>query len=350
MRLTWIDAMKGLAMIGVVFGHVEQGYCESGLFPAQNPILQAMWDFGHSFRMPLFFLLSGYLYEMTWNERGAVSWDKIKNKFLDIGLLYMLFASLYWVVKFGASLLSHNILMVHAVTIWDLILIPVKPFNYLWFLWVLAFLFFTVPCLVKVGWKQARILGLFTLGYLLPWGEIISWGGVTGTISQFFYGGFYFVLGSYLRLNHFEIVGMRIKKWILPAAVLICAGNSYMYLHLGKSIWNSTAHEGIVALAACYIIWYVFAAYWDKRNWIGNRFCKLCGEKSLQIYLLHMYLVSSFRTIFHKIGIENLSVLIAISTVTAVLVPLGVAYLCEKNPKLDYIFHPADFLRKYHFL
>lgn len=173
---------------------------------------------------------------------------------------------------------------------------------------------------------------------------------MTGTISQFFYGGFYFVLGSYLRLNHFEIVGMRIKKWILPAAVLICAGNSYMYLHLGKSIWNSTAHEGIVALAACYIIWYVFAAYWDKRNWIGNRFCKLCGEKSLQIYLLHMYLVSSFRTIFHKIGIENLSVLIAISTVTAVLVPLGVAYLCEKNPKLDYIFHPADFLRKYHFL
>lgn len=143
---------------------------------------------------------------------------------------------------------------------------------------------------------------------------------------------------------------MNVKTWALPVALLICIGNSGIYLYLGKSIWNSTAHEGIVALAACYIIWYVFAAYWDKKNWIGNGFCKLCGEKSLQIYLLHMYFLSPIRTVAHKLGMENLSFLIILSTAVAVLIPLGVAYLCERNPRLDYIFHPADFLRKYHLL
>lgn len=177
MRLSWIDAIKGFAMLGVVFGHVGMGYCESGLFPEQERLLQAVWDFGHTFRMPLFFLLSGYLYELTWNERGGVTWHKIKNKFWDIGILYLLFAVLYWCVKFGASALSHNVLMAHAVTIWDLILIPVIPFNYLWFLWVLALLFLIVPCLVKAVQKRAVIVSLFTMGYLLPWQEILSGGG-----------------------------------------------------------------------------------------------------------------------------------------------------------------------------
>lgn len=177
-----------------------------------------------------------------------------------------------------------------------------------------------------------------------------SGGGVIGAVSQFFYGGFYFILGSYLRSKRFEIVGMNVKTWALPVALLICIGNSGMYLYLGKSIWSSTAHEGIVALAACYIIWYVFATYWDKRNWIGNGFCKLCGEKSLQLYLLHINFIGPLRRVFAKIGIENLPFLIFTITVIAVLVPLGVAYLCERKPQLDYIFHPADLLRKYHLL
>lgn len=73
MRLSWIDALKGFAIILVAFGHVEIGYGESGLFPAETQTLQMIWDFGHTFRMPLFFMVSGYLYEMTWNERRKIS-------------------------------------------------------------------------------------------------------------------------------------------------------------------------------------------------------------------------------------------------------------------------------------
>ena len=74
MRFTWIDAIKGFAILGVVFGHVELGLQFMGLFPEHAWLLQAMWDAGHAFRMPLFFLLSGYLYEITWNERGGTLW------------------------------------------------------------------------------------------------------------------------------------------------------------------------------------------------------------------------------------------------------------------------------------
>lgn len=176
MRLTWIDAMKGFAMIGVVFGHVESSYKASGFFPEYEFLLQMIWDFGHSFRMPLFFLLSGYLYEMTWNERGHVSWEKIKNKFYDIAILYLLFAVSFWLIKFCTPYFSHRIVLAEPVTIQELILIPVQPFVHFWFLWVLAFLFLTVPCLVKMGWGKKWILGLYTVGYLIPWHEFTLWG------------------------------------------------------------------------------------------------------------------------------------------------------------------------------
>lgn len=343
MRLSWIDALKGFAIILVVFGHVEQGYGESGLFPTETGALQIIWDFGHIFRMPLFFLLSGYLYEMTWNERKKISGGLIRKKFLDIGALYLLFAALFWSFKFIGGMTAHG-LMVNGVTIQDLLLIPICPFNYLWFLWVLALLFVAVPCLVKVCSHRIFLVGLFSLGYLLPWQNWMDFGIFSG-ISLLFYGGFYFVLGSYCRMKHFETAGLKIKHWMISLSLMICIGNCTAHLYFGKDIWPHPVHEAVVALAACYLIWYLFIAYWDKSSWPGDRFFQLCGQKSLEIYLLHMYLVGGLRAVFHKVGIENLWLLIAIGTVIAVLVPLGVALLADRWKWIHDIFHPADWLR-----
>lgn len=345
MRLSWIDAIKGLAIIAVVFGHVEIRYYDSGLFPEQAFLLKAIGDFGHTFRMPLFFLLSGYLYELTWNERKNISWSKIKGKFCDIGILYLMFAVLYWITKFGTSVFSHNAVMVHKVTIWDLVLIPVKPFNYLWFLWVLTLLFLLVPCLHKLSFKRETIVSLFTVGYWFPWEVLINNEGMFSGLTQFFYGGFYFTLGSYLRYRHFESIGLKIKSWMLPLVLLICIGNSYAYLSgIGKE-WTHTTHETIIALAASYIIWYVFIEYWDRNDWVGNRFFRLCGQKSLEIYLLHMYFVGALVNVFHRAGIGNLWLLIAMGTIIAVFIPLGVALLADRWKWVHNIFHPADWLR-----
>lgn len=339
MRVSWIDALKGLAIILVAFGHVEIGYGESGIFPEKAWILQMIWDFGHTFRMPLFFLLSGYLYEMTWNERRKISGGIIRKKFLDIGILYLLFSALFWMFRFIGGFIHEPR---NPVRIEDLIQIPIVPFEYLWFLWVLALLFVVVPCLVKVCSHRLLLVGLFSLGYLLPWQD---WMDLLYGVTKFFYGGFYFVLGSYCRMKHFETAGLKIRHWMMPFSLLICVGNCAVHFYFGKDIWPHPVHEAVIALAACYVIWYVFIAYWDQKDWPGNRFFKLCGQKSLEIYLLHMYLAGGLRAVFHKVGVENLWLLIAVGTVIAVLVPLGIALLADRWKWVHDIFHPADWLR-----
>lgn len=345
MRLAWVDAVKGFAMIGVVFAHVIHGYGESHLFPEHAMGLQCLWDLCVSFLMPLFFMLSGYLYELTWNEQGRVSWKKIKNKFFDIFVLYLVFSVLFWCVKYSAVLFSHAVMMAHTVSFRDLFLIPVIPFNYLWFLWVLAFLFLVMPCCVKVFSRRASIVVLFFVGYLFPWAEWINERAAGITAETFFYGGFYFVFGSYLRVLHFEIIRPGIKRGLFLLSVLLCVGNAWLYFFFRWSLWYSKMHDIVLALAISYLVWYILAEYVGRSS-SKTSFLQLCGEKSLEIYLLHLYFVGLFRTVFYKLGWENLPLLVLVTTVIALLCPLLTAHICDRIPALHYVFHPTDFLRK----
>lgn len=349
MRLSWIDAVKGFAIIGVVFGHVAAGYHNRGMFPEQAFVLQAVWDFWSAFFMPLFFMASGYLYEMTWNEKGNVSFTKIKNKFFDLGCLYLIFALLFWGIKYASGIyIQHGIQdvqMVAVTTIQDLILIPIKPYSYLWFLWVLTMCFLIVPLLIHYIPHRKALTAFWCVGYLLPWQDIAGGAEFGNTLTLLFWGGFYFSLGSCLRMVHFEQwAGMR-EKCFLVFTSLICIGNVSCYLWQQGSFFNGNIHAIVVALSSCYVIWYALVL-WSKNDLIGSSFLLLCGKKSLQIYLLHLYFVGPLRTIFYKLGIENLPFLILFATIAATIGPLCIGVVCEKNRYLKYVFRPADAIRK----
>lgn len=57
-RIKWIDNAKGFAMLCVVLGHAITGPIREN-----NDILGLMYNFIYLFHMPLFFFLSGYLYQ-----------------------------------------------------------------------------------------------------------------------------------------------------------------------------------------------------------------------------------------------------------------------------------------------
>ena len=48
-RIEWIDIAKGIGIILVVIGHISQ--------------IEVLNDIIYSFHMPLFFIISGYLYK-----------------------------------------------------------------------------------------------------------------------------------------------------------------------------------------------------------------------------------------------------------------------------------------------
>lgn len=334
MRITWIDTMKGVAMIAVVLGHVVQGYLVAGMFPEERTILQALFDFIYAWHMPLFFMASGYLYEMTWHERPCNIFARIREKFFDMFILYILFSLLFWGTKYLAA---SRVQMNHIITIEELSHIFVQPLSYLWFLYVLIILFIAVPLLARYIPDKKIFLAILGASYLL-WGDF----GISGRVL---FGGFYFVLGSWLRQIHFEGINRRMKRALLGMSGTVCVINAAAYLEAWGGQGN-TLREITLALAASYLVWCLFAEIWDKKRKFGTPFLRLCGQKCLELYLLHVYFVGFLRTAFRKMGIDEWSLCLILGTVIAVVGSLTIAYLCGKNRYLQYLFRPADGLRK----
>lgn len=225
-RLTWIDEIKGFAMITVILGHAVNGYLVSGV-QEHRIVLQAIFDFIYAFHMPLFFMVSGYLYEITWNERDRSDFLRIKNKLIDLSCLYILFSIFFWVGKYFTQ---SYIQMANLYTWKDLFLIGIKPLAYLWFLYVLMVLFVIIPVLEHLRLNKIYILLLALIGY-------IEWYNA-GTIGEIFYGAVYFVLGSWIRQQNRKGHLIENKGKGLILALFICTVNIFYYILAGHTVDN----------------------------------------------------------------------------------------------------------------
>jgi len=80
-RVQVVDAVKGVAIVLMVLGHVEQGAMNRALWAATPGV--AKWvsfadDFIYSFHMPAFFFVSGLFLASSAARRG--SWDSSLKK------------------------------------------------------------------------------------------------------------------------------------------------------------------------------------------------------------------------------------------------------------------------------
>lgn len=96
-RIDWIDAAKGACILAVVVYHFDI-FIYQGMHSG-HPIV-ALWDGVISalrpLRMPLFFLISGYLASTSISRR---SWAQIRTKKIASLLwVYVLWAVIYWVI------------------------------------------------------------------------------------------------------------------------------------------------------------------------------------------------------------------------------------------------------------
>ena len=65
MREEWVDNIKGMAILLVVIGHVIDGFELNGIYGSAKYAWNTI-DLIYSFHMPLFFMISGYLYRKVY--------------------------------------------------------------------------------------------------------------------------------------------------------------------------------------------------------------------------------------------------------------------------------------------
>src|ERR1700730_9130577 len=91
-RLTWIDYAKGIAIILVLYRHVFEGIKASGIAIEKYISLEHANIMFFSFRMPLFFIVSGIFVASSLHKRGLK--DFIATKMKTILYPYFLWGAL----------------------------------------------------------------------------------------------------------------------------------------------------------------------------------------------------------------------------------------------------------------
>ncbi len=99
-KLTWLLILQAWTMLWVIIGHSRlREPATDGIDMAMHHVAQALFSFAYSFHMPLFIMISGYLFHKT---RIAKQWkytDLLKEKWLRLGIPYFVFITIAIIVK-----------------------------------------------------------------------------------------------------------------------------------------------------------------------------------------------------------------------------------------------------------
>lgn len=299
-RNDYIDIVKSVAIILVVIGHCIQ--CGSGSLYYEKELFfdNVLFKFIYSFHMPLFMLLSGFLfgYKKNWKVRG-----QIKKKALQ--LLIPIFA---W------SIIPFAIFLVESYSLGLGMLLIIKKYvsisvHNLWFLWAVFLLSCTVVIVRKFGRDNIAI-------YLILW--ILS-NFVVDKYNIFLYAYMYpfFVLGYLYNVND---LNTKLFKWAQSNHAIILLGIAYVLLlcffSYDKYIYTSyysvfgkenvfyqlavNAYRFIIGLVgSIFVLLFLFKIFQYNK---GTSICKiLCniGRNSLGIYVVS---VSIFNEILLSIS------------------------------------------------
>lgn len=126
-RVAWVDMAKGYGILCVIFSHIIASQVNSGNFSGQ-PIVVLM----HSFHMPLFFFLSGYVFNTKRKWR-----DFLFQRMRTILLPYFFFAAVIALATFMFKWMSKEL----SSALIEEILIGIFVQKRLWTIWYLTCLF-----------------------------------------------------------------------------------------------------------------------------------------------------------------------------------------------------------------
>ena len=145
----YMDNLRAIALVLGVFFHAAIAYSSASenLWPAWNQqnsmTIEFIAFFSHTFRMPLFFLISGFFAHMLLRKRGVVGFSKNRLKrilvpfivFLPL-VIVSLVGGMLWAVQFVESP-SPFLGSIQATALNPLNIKPELPFStaHLWFLY-----------------------------------------------------------------------------------------------------------------------------------------------------------------------------------------------------------------------
>jgi fucose 4-O-acetylase-like acetyltransferase len=322
-RFGWIDYAKGIAIILVVYRHVGFGLKSNGA-AVQQWILD-LNDMFYSFRMPLFFILSGLFFGKSIAKRGT-------GGFVLAKVNTLLYPYILWsILQITLQMVFHEV--AHAQRgIGDYLNIIIQPRanNQLWYLFALfnvTILYLLLSRLFKNNnYLQLLVAVIFIA--LAPFANKIS------TFYDIMIHYIFFCVGNlavpyfFDKKNQIKLSSGYALLLLLPIFI------SLQYYFLYHQEMNLFMYAFIALVGSLFTIMLSFLL--DKHNWLP--FLKVTGHYSLYIYVLHVPIVSFIRYFLLKhFTFSNIPLLMIVLIILAVFLSIITYRIC-KLLKLDFLF------------
>ncbi len=338
-RYAWIDYAKGICIILVTFRHVQEG-----LHAPETPYpyhwLKFADVFFFSFRMPLFFIVSGIFL-------GGALRKKSVNEYIAGRFRTLVWPLLLW----GSIQVTLQLIFKDYVNVdrkpEDYLNLLIKPreIEQFWYLHTL-FLTGSLYAIMKV-WGKFKILHQVMLGILLY--------SITGVsryydlfehvfIFDIFFYYIFFAVGDYfgsiiLDPKNFKVFSST-KTFLIFTPLFFALELYFTNINLAHGIGSGYRQPDYYVQnqmpALFLIVGLVGGAFLIHCSFLLQKmnvlkFIRVVGYYSLHIYVIHLAITAGTRIFFrHVLQYDNFFVLLITSTILGIGVPILVANTTEK--------------------
>ncbi len=324
-RNPWVDYARGICIILVCYRHTYEGLVNSGLLqPAEHGILQYLNVYFFSFRMPLFFIVSGIFVGMSLAKKGV-------GNYIEDRLRYIFYPLVIW----GSIQITLQLFMANyanatrePIDYLYLIIAPreIEQFWYLNALFFVGVLYVILKVKLKFTAYQQLILGsaLYLIAAICL-DEKIN----LGLFVDIFFFYPFFAIGdciSHLVMDpekRSKLLSLKSFLFILPLFLI----GQYVFTNLNlKHNDDYYVHHSLPALFALIAIigcaFIVNVCYFMERA-NSVRFLRVIGYHSLYIYIMHLIIIAGLRAVYTKVfGLTNVYLFILLAISLGILLPI----------------------------
>lgn len=338
MRIRWIDALRGIAILAVVLGHINLGVMQAGLTQNAPQVYKDLNIGLYSVHMPLFALLFGLNIPGAWRRRGTATYAL--NRMVGFIYLYLIWSIIQGAAEvLGSRLSNGGTTLAQAANV-------LQPLAHLWYLpWMVAIFGFLI--LIRPWESRLRAflsLGLFFACSGVFWG--VNYPFIFGSgIAIYVFAALGAVIGTE-RIGALNRLPVALAVPLVIAAlgvfsVLVCSDLpittptlldpyrtvSSVFYGVATTV---TGVLGVTVLFSC------------LSRWVSFRVLAFLGRYSLHIYLMHLLVTPLTRILLVGNNINSPSVIMLISMIAGVGFPLCGALLCKK--RLSWLFSAPSIL------
>jgi fucose 4-O-acetylase-like acetyltransferase len=326
-RYVWIDYLRGIVIILVVYHHAFLGMEKNGI-NVPHSILDANMA-AYSFRMPLFFIFSGIFTGLSLKSKSArkIIWDKFNLLFYP----YVIWAAIQISLQFVFSNYSNGDASFREYL--DILYQP-KRIAHFWYLPALfnsTLVFVLLKNKLKIGILPNLLIGLVFF-LLAPFVNSVS------MLSNWMRFYIFLTIGDALSgfiLNKEVIDRLRKPTYFLALVPFFVAAQLYYFNVIGvRPLENESATTQvnfltytsqelsflIISLVGCttFILLSFLVEKWNRWKWL-----RIVGFHSLYIYIMHVLVVASFRAVFIRLfGFDNYIFFLITAIFLGVTVPI----------------------------